>query len=503
MRSVALTRTSWLLLLALPTAGSLAPQRAAAEVPSQSSAAQSSAAQAAQSSSAQPSSAETSDARAEEVQGVEAQPEARPVIVADPLLEPLVPERRSISKWRQALQLVRANSADLGRARQNIVSARARARQALGLALPQLTAGAQLQHHLLTGQVLDTQGNVITLPNPQTIFGANASLSVPLLDLGTWYDASTAEAEADRAEKSAADTERLVLVGLADALLTVVTTERLAEVSRVSLSAALETLELTRRRASLGVGVTIDVLRAEQEVARSRSQVVDANESVHAARDALGLALGLSEAVGVEANLSLEALTGDARAACRRENDINSRADLLTALASESIGERNVGRVTRSFFPTITFGSTLSYNAFSRFSPNGDNTTWTIGAVLNYNLYDGGQRYALKRARAAELESLRLSRLDLSRRIEVEVRRAERAVHVAESALKIAGERRDSARAASKLAQFKFQSGSGSSFDLVDALKNTREAELDVAVKEFQLVRAEVAAFLALASCDI
>jgi outer membrane protein, multidrug efflux system len=427
-------------------------------------------------------------------------PSAQP---SDPLLEPIAPAARNIRRWREAIALVRANSTDLGQAEKSILLARAESRAALAQALPILTLTSQAQHHLLTGQGVDQNGNPVSLPNPQTIFSAGTTLNAPVFDLGAWYDITTSKHEIKRNELNYQNAERVVITGLADALVAVVTSERLAEVSRVSLGAALETLELTRRRADLGVGIMLDVLRVEQEVARSKSQVVSANESVASARDALGLALGLSEAVGVEQDLNLDALRVDARATCTRHQDPRSRADWLTAAAAETIAERNVSRVLRNFFPTVTVGSTLNYNAFARFSPNGDNTTWTIGAVLNYSLYDGGARYADKRAKSARKESATLARVDLERRIEVEVRKAERSVHVAEAGLKISQERRDAAHKASNLAQFKFTNGSGSAFDVVDALQNKREAELDVTIKEFTLVQAQVAAFLALASCDI
>ena len=54
-----------------------------------------------------------------------------------------------------------------------------------------------------------------------------------------------------------------------------ITAERLSEVSRVSLRFALSTADLTRRRAELGASNQVDVLRAEQEVARSQSKLAN------------------------------------------------------------------------------------------------------------------------------------------------------------------------------------------------------------------------------------
>src|SRR5690606_25373640 len=103
--------------------------------------------------------------------------------------------------------------------------------------------------------------------------------------------------------------------------------------------------------AELGMGVQIDVLRAEQEVARSRAQVINANESVERAREALGLALGLSEPAGITPDLELDDLSKDAQATCESKGSVEERPDVLAQRAAEDIGRRRVRSVSRAFFP--------------------------------------------------------------------------------------------------------------------------------------------------------
>ena len=47
-----------------------------------------------------------------------------------------------------------------------------------------------------------------------------------------------------------------------------------------------------------------------------------------------------------------------------------------------------------------------------------------------------------------------------------------------------------------------FAAGAGTSFDLVDAGRNERNAELDLTVKEFEVIKARIAALLATANCN-
>jgi outer membrane protein TolC len=76
-------------------------------------------------------------------------------------------------------------------------------------------------------------------------------------------------------------------------------------------------------------------------------------------------------------------------------------------------------------------------------------------------------------------------------------------VQVADSNLVVSRRSRDIASESARLSRIAFLNGSGTSFDLVDTARRLREAELDLAIKEFEVVRAKVTALLALATCDV
>ncbi len=76
-----------------------------------------------------------------------------------------------------------------------------------------------------------------------------------------------------------------------------------------------------------------------------------------------------------------------------------------------------------------------------------------------------------------------------------------RSVSVAEQSRQVSEQSRDFAREAARLAQRAYEVGTGTSFDLVDTAQKQRAAELDLAVKEFQVIKARLAALLAASAC--
>src|SRR5207249_2041868 len=112
----------------------------------------------------------------------------------------------------------------------------AEARIALAPALPQLRGTAILTHHLLEGETPASPfAPAATIPNPSTSFQAALALTVPLFHPKDWYDHGTAKNNIEAARLSSKDAERLIVATVANAIVAVVTNERLAEVSRSSL----------------------------------------------------------------------------------------------------------------------------------------------------------------------------------------------------------------------------------------------------------------------------
>jgi outer membrane protein TolC len=428
------------------------------------------------------------------------------VDVKDPMLEEPPAAPQQLTDWRQALRMIRANSSLLKTARSQVDLARGQSRQALAPALPSLTGDGQLQHHLLLGEgvnIFAPSPERQTIPEPATTWNAGLNLRVPLLASKTWYDRGTSKQVIAARELEAKDFERVSVGSVADAIIQVVTAESAAEVSRVSLRFALANLELNQRRARLGSASQVDVLRMEQEVARSRAQVINADEAIRRARENLGLALGTSQPWGVAPGISLNALAEQARNSCQTEDSVDTRLDVRAAEANAAIAQRNVTSIDYTYVPTIDGVSSATYWSDDTRTANGESVTWTIGAVLSWNIYDGGFRYGTRQVNEAQLAIAQESVTDKKRGARVEVDRALRSIRVAEASLEVSTKAAEIARQSARFAQITFLNGTGTSFDMVDTARTQREAELDVIIKEFELLRAKITAFLSLASCQV
>jgi outer membrane protein TolC len=387
-----------------------------------------------------------------------------------------------------------------------VQNASARADAALTRAYPTLNASGSVQQHLLfgTGTNLTADGPQINvaIPDPSTLWSARLSLRQPLLNLQTWHDVETSKVATRAAQYRSEDVERVVLANVAATIVTVVTAERLAEVSRVSLRSSLSTLDLTRRRARLGASSAVDVLRAEQEVSLNRAQVVGANESLNRAREALGMALGYSTPWGVTPEIRLDQLGEDAKAVCRPVTGVDQRADILAAQTDVEVARRNTDATNYQLAPTVDLVSDLNYSTGS-FTANGKPLQWTVGALLTIPLYDGGARAAQRQVNTTQIALAQENLTQTRRQAELEVRQSMRSVIVAEQNFEVSKRSRDISQETSRLARLSFLNGKGTSFELVDATRRYQQAELDLAVKEFEVVRARIIALLSQANCDI
>ncbi|MGC4088275.1 MAG: TolC family protein [Polyangiaceae bacterium] len=189
----------------------------------------------------------------------------------DPMLATPPAPQHMLTTWQEALKILRQNSTALKTARAQALQAEAQKRVALAPALPQLSGRAAATDHLLVGEGNAFSNNQIVsvdLPRPPFQWSAALTLTVPVLASRAWYDYGTAKSAIEGANLTAKDVERQQVALLAAAIVSVVTNERLVEVSRIALVSGLSNLDLTKRRAALGAASSVDVLRIEQEVSR-------------------------------------------------------------------------------------------------------------------------------------------------------------------------------------------------------------------------------------------
>ncbi len=304
--------------------------------------------------------------------------------------------------------------------------------------------------------------------------------------------------------------KRTIALNVASAIIGVVTAERVAELNRVGTRNALERLDIAQKKRTLGSATTLDVVRAQQDVESARATLVAGDESLRQAREALGLALGLPEQVGVTHDLKMDGLVQSAIDSCKVAPSVDQRADVAAARQRLFVAKRNVDNVYLQFLPSLTAQSTLNYSNLyeSTTLPQATSqlagvatTTWNILGVLNVPLWDGGLRYGTLRQMRALEDEAQQTLTSLRRQAIIQVEQARRNVGVAEQARSVAAAARALAAENDRLTRVGYIEGQGTSLELVVAAAGLREADITLALRDFDLVRARILAILALANC--
>jgi outer membrane protein TolC len=158
-----------------------------------------------------------------------------------------------------------------------------------------------------------------------------------------------------------------------------------------------------------------------------------------------------------------------------------------------------VNDVKYQFAPLVNLQSALGTTTTD--TGSSPNTTWNVQAVLSVPLWEGGARYGNLRDAHAQ-ESIAEQRLEAGRRTAIiQVAQARRGVTVSEDRRRVAGAARDLAAETDRLVRLAYQEGRGTSLELITAAQSLRESEIQLALRDFELVKSRVLAVLALASC--
>jgi outer membrane protein TolC len=275
----------------------------------------------------------------------------------------------------------------------------------------------------------------------------------------------------------------------------VLTAERVAELNRVGLRQSIERYQIAQRKRQLGGGTLLDAVRSRKDVEAARAALLSGDEILQRAREAFGLAMGVAEPVGVSPTLRTE----EVEHTCRAVRSVDERADIAALRTRLEVADRNVTDVYTQFLPTLTgIGAVTTTTQDTGVVPN---TLAYAEAVVTVPIWDGGIRYGyLTQTRALRVEAEQA--LAVTRRqASIEVEQAERGVVLARHQRDVGRSTRMLAAETDRLTRLAFETGQGTSLDLVLAAADLRQAEINLAVEEFGLQQSQIVLALSQARC--
>jgi outer membrane protein TolC len=230
-----------------------------------------------------------------------------------------------------------------------------------------------------------------------------------------------------------------------------------------------------------GTATAVDVLAAQADLARRRSEHVQAEAALASAQEALGALLGIDGPVHV--------VLPDLAAP-----EDPAPADRLALVAADAAVDAARSQVRAAWWrqlPTLTANAT-ALGATVPF-PTGNEWAYKVGLEATWTLYDGGLRYGLRRQAAADLAAARAVRTATELRVAREVRDADRDLRVAREQLRLAQEQARLATEAASVAQRGLSAGTVSPLQARDTDIQAFSAEVGVAGARARVRIAEAA----------
>ena len=372
--------------------------------------------------------------------------------------------------------------------------------------LPSLTTSAVESGHTLNsatfgfdfptpaGQkpILDPDGQII---GPVKTLDVRARVTVPAIDFAArervqtaraGVRASQAEARAAGDQAAAAAAAVYLRVARADALVS----------ARAADSVLADTLlSIARDQLHAGVGVGLDVTRAQSQLSGIHAQLISARGEASRSRLELIRAIGAPLDVAITIVSPLQRMdmgAGIPNEAAAISVAMSKRADIEAASRQIDVGMQGSRAIRAERLPSVS-----AFADDGAIGKNGTHflNTYVWGVELSFPVFDGFRRSGKLSEQDAVNAGLELRRKELQRQVAVEVRSAILNLATARDQVAAARERLTLAQQEYTQAQDRFRAGVASNADVVAAslsLNGARNLEID-ALASYQAARVDLA----------
>lgn len=349
-----------------------------------------------------------------------------------------------------------------------------------GLSLPNPATGQPL---------IDPNGQIL---GPVRGYDLRASIRQALADPAARARVAAARASADALDNEADAIAQQAAAGAALAAVAAMRAEALLT-ARISDSAlAVSLVELTRSQTAAGVGIALDVTRAESQAALARAQVMGARNGLARARMDLARSMGQAATAPVAlahqiGGSAVAVPVPDAESAVQIA--LTRRADLRAAAGQLAAADRQVRAVRAERLPTV---AAFADDGAAGKSTNHLLNTWSWGVQVGVPIFDGfrrGARVAEQRSVSREIE---VRHRELAAQADAEVRAAILDITTAGEQLAAARERERLATQEVAQARDRFSAGVSGNADVIVASQNLNAARTFLVESESALLAARV-----------
>ena len=302
---------------------------------------------------------------------------------------------------------------------------------------------------------------------PQDNLHVNLQAGVPIFTGGKITNAiREAKAGARAANDVANDTDAGVVFEAERDYLSVLLTSDIVRLNESALDSYKEHLDHAQSAFREGIAAKYDVIRAEAAVTEQEKRLIEARNQFDLALAALRTALVLTDFTSIEIAGTLFEIDDRVDLNQAMDGAVSSNP-MLRALHEKITADRSSVRVQQGdYLPQITGvgGRELVTNKLAQTDP-----TWFVGAKVTLELFDGGERHARVSEARSRMRSSELEYHNAEDQLRLAVRSAYLDMRSQESALASARKTAELAQESLRLATKRFEVGTGTSLEVLDA----------------------------------
>ena len=317
----------------------------------------------------------------------------------------------------------------------------------------------------------------LNTPRPLDLFRTQFTAALPLYDAGqTGRRIKDAKLRERGAGESGQRTRQELIFNVVKAFADEMLARESARVAEAATKSAQSDFERAQARQQQGQAVPSDLLSAQVQLAQAQEDLLQANNSAELAHAALNVAMGLPEDAATTIATGLKESVFDAGILSdRQQRALKNRPDLREAdLGVEHAA--NGRRMARAeFLPKVNAFSSWEEDNQTFLTRGGNN--WTIGASLNFNIFDGGANHArLAAARYHQVEAqARLSQMTAA--VKLQVREAYLNLTTARQRVDVSREAQAQAEESLRILQNRYEAGLATITDVLQIESAHRNAQ--------------------------
>lgn len=218
----------------------------------------------------------------------------------------------------------------------------------------------------------------------------------------------------------------------------------------------------------VGIVSKSDVLATNTRLANAKTALVEAKNAASLAEAKFNNHVGLPVSTPVvTADKELTYVPYGISLEVAKSYGVAHRGAIVQAAMAVKSAEENVSRADASDIPVVSANANRSMSG-SQWAGN-DNKSWSVGAALSWNLWDGGQSKANVSAAKASLEKAKEGYAQVIETVELQVQEAYLNLKAAEQKIQSTHAAVEAGQEDFRIKTLRYRSGVGTNVDVLDA----------------------------------